>query len=374
MAVGSAVELAESSGGTRPQAQLVSEKGDGGLMTTRLLAILMVSAVVLVGCGGEDRGNDNAAVKGTAVEDAYKQMRKTRGELGSVAEKLAVTKKFLEEFPESDRTAGEIYAGFYYQGNELGDTSGAVTYAESIRAGLSDPEIAREVDKSLIQIYSESRMTAKMVTLADRLAAAGALDFDDQWNVIVGAVATSEWKLARDYCAKARGMVSAAAIRADNPDEEYSEEEVVEAVNHRVGMILVKDGWARANLGQTAEALTDFAKADKLIPRYYFDVPEYDLNVYWGNTLLMMGDFEAAVDRFATDGLIMRNEESLAGLKKAYAGIHGSEAGYEAYATELHRSIARPVDDFEMADYAGDRHRFFDLRGEVTLLTLWFPT
>ena len=79
-------------------------------------------------------------------------------------------------------------------------------------------------------------------------------------------------------------------------------------------------------------------------------------------------------DRFATSGLIMRNEESLAGLKKAYAGFHGSEKGYDEYAKKLHLSIATTIDDFEMPDYDGKRHRFSDLRSDVTLLSLWFPT
>jgi hypothetical protein len=139
-------------------------------------------------------------------------------------------------------------------------------------------------------------------------------------------------------------------------------------------MLLVKDGWARAHQGEVDEALDDFAAADELIPRYYFDVPEYELNVYWGRTLGLKGDFAAAIERLATQGLILRNEDALAGLKVAYVGMHGSESGYEQYSEELHRRIARPIEDFEMPDYEGNRHKFSDLRGDVTLLTLWFPT
>ncbi len=343
-------------------------------MTMRLRALLIVGLFVLTGCGSGDRSGDNAAVEGTAVENAYKQMVEKRGELGSAEEKLAVTKEFLGGFPESEHTEDAAYAVFYYQGHELGDMTGAVDYVEATRAGISDPAIARSVDKVLIGFYSESGMTSKMVALAERLAAEGALDFNDHWNVIEGAVKTSEWPLVRDYCARAGSMAEADAIRAENSDREYTDEELAEAADNRRGMLLVKDGWARANLGQTEDALAEFTKADKLIPRYYFDVPEYDLNVYWGNTLLMTRDFEAAIDRFATDGLIMRNEESLAGLKKAYVGIHGSEAGFDTYAGELHRRIAPTADDFEMPDYRGERHRFADLRGDVTLLALWFPT
>ncbi|NIO29829.1 MAG: hypothetical protein GTO29_14890 [Candidatus Latescibacteria bacterium] len=343
-------------------------------MINRLLAILLLSTVALAGCGSAEQGDENASNQTTAANDAYEQLLKKRREVEPITERLAITKEFLDEFPESEHTANALAAVFYYQGEELGDMLGAITYAEEIRGAIDDPEIAKEVDKKLIGFYGESGATGKMITLADQLAAAGALDFDDHWNIIEGAVKAEEWKLVRDYCAKARGMTNAESYRADHPDNDLSEEEVAEAVNNRVGMLLVKDGWARANQGQIDTALADFAKADNLIPRYYFDIPEYDLNIYWAKTLLMRKKFEAAIERFAMSGLVMGEEEALTGLKEAYIGIHGSESGFEAYAAKLHLSIARTIDDFEMPDYEGNRHRFSDLRSDVTVLTLWFPT
>jgi len=139
-------------------------------------------------------------------------------------------------------------------------------------------------------------------------------------------------------------------------------------------MLIVKNGWARANQGQLYDALADFAKADDMVRRSYFDVPEYDLDLYWAKTLMMTGNHEAAIERFAAEGLIMRNEEALAGLKEAYIGVHGDESGFDAYAATLHRSIAKTIEDFDLPDYKGDRHSFSDLRGDVTLLAFWFPT
>ena len=341
-------------------------------MAKRCLAIL--SAIVLAGCGGGERGEENAAKHSSAADQAYERVRAERQVMDSADERVAITKAFLDEYPESHHTASAIDVVYYYQATELDEKTGALTYAEAVRARINDPDIAREVDKLLIGYYGEAGMATKMVELADRVAVAGALDFNDHWNVIEGAAKAGDWKLVRDYCAHARKMTNAGAIRAGYPDYDLSEEELEEAVNHRAGMLLVKDGWARANQGQVDEALADFAEADHLISRYYFDLPEYELYVYWGRTLMMKGDFEAAIERLATQGLIMRNEEALAVLKEAYVGMHGSESGYEEYADELHRSIARPIDDFEMADYEGNRRRFSDLRNDVTLLTLWFPT
>ena len=336
-------------------------------MTMRLLVMLILSAIVAAGCGGEKHGGENAVTQGTPVDNAYQEMRKKRKVMDSPEERVTITKRFLDEFWESEHTANSVDAIFYYQGTEMDDKTGALEYVETIRAKITDPDVAIEVDRKLIGFYGEAGMAAKMKALANQLAVTGALDFWDHWNVIEGAVKARDWELIRDYCSKAGEM-------AEYPDREFSEQEIAKVVNERVGMLMVKDGWARANQGQVDEALAAYAEADKMIPRYYFDIPEYDLYVYWGYTLVKKGDFEAAIERFATNGLIMGNEEALAGLKEAYVGIHGSEAGFEAYSDELHRSVSRPIDDFEMADYEGNRHRFSDIRGDVTLLTLWFPT
>ncbi len=213
-----------------------------------------------------------------------------------------------------------------------------------------------------------------MTALAQKLAAADALSFDDHWNVIEGAVKVKEWKLVREYCASAKAQTTVEAYRADHPDTDYSEDMVQTAVNIRVGMLMVKDGWAQSNLGQLDRALADFAIANRLIPRYYFDIPENDLDIYWGKTLLEKKDYQAAIDMLDMSALIMGHEEAKAGLKKAYAGLKGSETGFEKYAADLHLKIAETIEDFEMPDYEGNRHRFADLRDEVTILTLWFPT
>jgi hypothetical protein len=133
-------------------------------------------------------------------------------------------------------------------------------------------------------------------------------------------------------------------------------------------------GWSRANLGEVDRALADFESADKIVSRSYFGTGDHNLNLYWGQTLLMKGDHAAAAEKLAADALVMRDEKALTGLRRAYAAIHGGDAGFDEYAAELHRSIAKSVGDFELADYSGKRHRLSDLRKDVTLLAFWFPT
>ncbi len=343
-------------------------------MIKQLWMVLILVAGVAAVWGADQKGGGDPAAQAATAGEAYVAMRKARSEVDSPVEKVELTKKFLDNYIGSEQTAEALDAVFYYQGTEMGDVPGALEYAESIRARISDPAVAREVDRKMIAFYAEAGMHQKMKTLAGRLADDGVLDFDDHWNVIEGGVKAGDWELVRDYCARARAKADASALRAERPNHEYTEDELAQAVAERLGMLMIKDAWARANQGYTDEALAAFAEADKIVPRYYFKVAEYDLYVYWGNTLVKKGDFQAAIDLFAESALILGNEDAKTGLKAAYAGIHGSDAGFEAYADNLRRQIAPVVEDFELPDYEGERHRFSDIRGDVTLLALWFPT
>jgi hypothetical protein len=169
-------------------------------------------------------------------------------------------------------------------------------------------------------------------------------------------------------------MANAETFKSEWPDNEMSDEELKEAGNNRAGMLLVADGWARANMGEVDQALADFAKADGLVKRSMFDRPDYDLNEYWAKTSIMKGDYQAAIDRCAIDALVMKNDDAFAGMKEAYVGLHGNDAGFDKYASALHKKIAKPMEDFELSDYDGKSHKYGDLKGQVTLLAFWFPT
>jgi hypothetical protein len=345
-------------------------------MVKRLLALLAVTTIGLSGCGGDGkRKNDTAKDTGTpTAEEIYAQVSEKRRDLETTEEKLAVTKEFLDGHPSSDATARAIDAVVYYQGENLGDMDGAIAYAEQIRGKIVDADIAKAVDRAMIPWYGQAKMKDKMLAVAERLDATGDLGFNDQSNIIESAIKSGDWALTREYCQKARPMATADAYKAEHPKGNLTPEDISEAVNDRMGMLLVMNGWARANQGEIDAALGDFAGADSIVWHSYLGTPDYDLNLRWGKTLMMKGDYQGAIDRFATDALIMRNDEALAGLKDAYVALHKSESGFDAFAAQMHRSIAKPAADFGLADYEGAAHRFSDLKGDVTLLAFWFPT
>jgi len=330
------------------------------------------------GCGG--KGGEEKSAAGTGekaaltLDEEYRQMVATRKSLDDAESKVAVSKKFLERYPDTDKTARTLAVIFDYQAEEMDDMPGAVAYAESVRTWVSDPANSVWVDRAMLDIYGRSRDFGKMLEVADRLSGGGDLRFIDHWTIITNSVDAEKWDVALDYCSKALPLATAETFRADYPDDEFTDEEVTAAASNRQGMLLVSRGRAKAGLGRIDEALGDFQEAAGKVRHTFFGTPEYRLDIYWGEALLDSGDAARAMDRFAVDALILRDEAALAGMKRAYEAIHGSMSGYDAFAAKKHREIAKRAEDFELAGYDGVSRRFGDMRGEVTMLAFWFPT
>ncbi len=335
-----------------------------------LLVVLVVTFAALVAVlnvGAQDKPEQTA-------EEAYQEARSRLMNIDPDAERLAVYKSFLENYPESGRTAGVMGAVVYYQGEKLGDMEGALAFVENIRGQITDPAIAKAADKALMEIYGDAGEKDKMLVLADRFEAEGEMKFGDYWKLIGFGVEHEDWSMVRKYCDKARPLATPEAYRKEWPKYEFTDEEATKAAKNREAMLATKDGWAKANTGKLDAALADFALANGSISRNYIGIPENDLNIHWANTLVKSGDYKAAIDKFAPDALIAGNEDAQAGLETAYEKLNGSADGFTAYCDKLHKSITKEVDDFELPDYEGNRQKFSDLRGEVTMLTFWFPT
>ena len=309
-----------------------------------------------------------------AVDEAYKAMIEQRRGHDEMADRLALTKKFLEQYPESKYTARLIGHVYYYQGERLEDPAGAIAYAEDLRAKLTNPDFIADFDKQMVELYGEAGMLDKMTKLAGELEAAGEMKFGDYWNIIQIATDHEDWAMVRTYCKKAWPMADAKSYRADYPDYDFTDEEVQKAGDNRTGMIAGKEAWALANMGMVDEALSHFEMTEMKLSRSFVGVPDYDIGLHYANTLSMKGDYDRAIEKFAPEALIMRNEEALAGLEKAYAGKNGSADGFDAFAAKLHTEIAPKVVDFELPDYEGKRNKYADIKGEVTMLAFWFPT
>ena len=339
-------------------------------MRAGILCVLMAASLAILGCGG-DGGDESSQA---AIDQAYEVIDELYDNEASDEAKLAATVEFLEAYPESEHTIGLVGDIFYFKGEQAGDWDGAVEFAERIRSELMDPEIAADFDQRLISWYGRAGAKAKMLSMADRFEQEGTIRFGDYFNVIEHAVSMEDWALVREYCAKAEPKANAATWRAEWPDIEATDERAEEAGLNRQGMLLVKDSWARTNLGDIDGSLDGFASADEIIERSFVGIPGYDLNIYWGRAFMMKGDVEGAMEKFAPDALIVGDDDAAAALRKAYAMANGSEDGYATWSCRKRLAIAKKVDDFELPDSSGARQRFDVLRGEATLLNIWSST
>jgi hypothetical protein len=332
-----------------------------------VLVLVFAAMIAVLNAGAEDKPELTA-------EEAYQEAKSRLMDIDPDAERLAVYKTFLENYPESGRTAGVMGAVVYYQGEKLGDMEGALAFVEGIRSRITDPAIAKEADKALMEIYGDAGNKDKMLALADRFEAESEMQFGDYWKLVGFGVEHEDWSMVRKYCDKARPLATPQAYRGEFPKYEFTDEEAAKAARNREAMLATKDGWAKANTGNLDAALADFALADGFIRKNYIGIPDYELNIHWANTLVMNGDYQAAIDKFAPDALLAGNEDAGAGMKIAYEKLNGSADGFETYCKKIHKSITKVVDDFELPDYDGHRQTFSDLRGDVTMLTFWFPT
>jgi thiol-disulfide isomerase/thioredoxin len=213
-----------------------------------------------------------------------------------------------------------------------------------------------------------------MLQVAGRLSEAGRLGFSEHWTIITSALDEGEWQLAREYVKRAAAMASPDSFKADYAGYDLSEEDVARGSGNRTGMLLVADGWARANTGEIDEALLDFSRAEQLVRRTYFGVPDYGLDLYWGKALTKKGEYDEAIDKLATRALILQDDAARAELEKAYTGKHGSRTGFIEFSAALRVDVAKKIGDVDLLMYDGGRRRLRQLLGDLTLLSFWFPS
>ena len=344
-------------------------------MRAKAIFALMTVCLMVSGCGGNGGVSTGDEQGGQAdIDTAYAVIDELYDNEASDQEKLAASVAFLEKYPESDHTLGLVGDVFYFMGNQAGDMEGAIEFAEQIRSAVADPELAGDFDRRLISWYGDAGMTAKMIAIVDRFEQNGAIRFGDYVRAINSTLALEEWTLVREFCSKAQLKANAATWRAEWPDMEATDEEAEAAGLNRQGMILVKDSWAQANLGEVDEALTGLERAGEIVYTSYIGAPAENLNYYWGKARMMQGDAEGAIEKFALDALIAGDQDAVVELKLAYAAARGSDDGYDTWSCRERQRIAKPAADFELPDLDGARHQFADLRGEVTLLNFWSPT
>jgi hypothetical protein len=328
-----------------------------------LLMLLLVSVLTGIACKGG----------GAAADKAWDAI--DLGKVDGARAKVDVLKGFLQKHPDSTHTEDAVGDVVHYLDEVLNAPQEADELLASLLGKVKDPGRRLAVQVARAGVLAKLGKVEELRALAAEISRGGALTYDQSFDVADAAVTVNAWPEALTLLDKASQLSTPEAFRAENPDRTYPEERVQRMVRWRKADVAALQGWALANSGKVAEALEVLNGARDADLKLYLGNSGTRLGGLYGRTLLLAGHTEEALKALAPEAIFGDDPEVIAAFKTAYLGTHGSEVGLDEYVEATRTTLARQVDDFELADYAGVKHRLSELRnGEVTLLAFWFPT
>ncbi len=334
----------------------------------RLIALvaLTLSLVLAAPLSAQEPAQDEE------LENAFDALRTALGNSESDANSVKLLKDFLDEHPDTKYTASALNAVAYYQGTSMGDRDGAIQYLKSHIASLEEEGNAVKSKAVLASLYDEPSYSQELRTIVEEINGSEELSFRHYDTLITTAFGAQDWELALDLVGEAEEEATPERVAEDYPQAD--EETIAERSRGRTLDLDVYEGWALANTGSRKEALGIFESAGDRSELDYFGVPDGMLNVYWGKTLLMTGEEDAAVDKLLPMVLWAESETAREAIEEIYKSRNGGDDGFEDYLFEQRLKHARKMDKFSAVDYEGKEHDSEDLMGKVTMVAFWFPT
>jgi len=289
------------------------------------------------------------------------------------AAKLEICKEGLTKYPDTDYTVMLLDMAKGHS-IELDRVDDFIELAEKTR-GLVESESTKErIDQLLLETFGQVKDIARLNAVAEKLLGEAEKNFNLYYDLIRAYTDAEQWEAVLEYVKKDEPYATAEAYKKDYPDREMSAEELESRAKNREGLLLTYSGWAKANMGNPVDALKDFEKAKNQVHMTYMGYSYGELDYFWGLTLMQAGRTEDALQRLSPLAIFGEDEEAQEALKKAFVKTHGDEANYDEFVAQQRRKFARPIDDFTLAGYNGDRLRLLSFKGKVIVLSFWFPT
>jgi tetratricopeptide (TPR) repeat protein len=309
------------------------------------------------------------------IEREWEDFMSAYNELERTDEKVELIEEFLTEHPAT-RYTGSLAGGLaYYRGDEMDDPEGALAFLDGTLDENTDPETRFEIARAMFPLSAKIGEPMDLATIAEELAAERPLTFGERIDVSDLAVEHGQWTTGATYAQAALEKATPEAFLADYPDDDYTREQAEAKADRRQVMSLANLGWALWNLDRTDEALAAFDRAAPLKTVDYLGVSDTPLDLYRGKAMLDAGNLEEAIDLLTPAAVMGSNEDAMEALRTAHAGTGDGRGEFADLLWSERQRLARPVDDFSLADYDGQMHDFSALSdGKVTLLAFWFPT
>ena len=338
-------------------------------MSRRLTILAMVVLVgFAIGCAKTEQADP--------AEQAFSELREAFGDMETAEDKVALVEGYLAEFPNTENSGTLAGIITYYRGHEMGDPQGAYDTVSAVFDQVDDPVQKFEVGMEMLSLADSVEVPLDLAQLAGDLAAERPLTYGEHQQIFETASDIEEWAVAREHATAAIGLATPETLRADNPDREFTDEDLAQRVQHRHATALAYEGWAAYNQGDLEAAFAKFAAADDVGSVSYLGVPNTPLYTFWGRAALAEGEIESAIELLGAEAVFGDNPtDAMTYLRDAYVAKNGDEEGFDEFLWSTRNELATTVDDFTLLDFDGNEVNLTDVSsGKVTLLAFWFPT
>jgi tetratricopeptide (TPR) repeat protein len=358
------------------------ERGKESHVNGRILfSTMLVMLLALAGCGqqGADPPVEQPVAEAAAGEaeepqnEAWEAMLAELRAVETDEEKVPILKAFIDNHPNDENAAHALSGVIYYLGDAPEEKQEALAYSRKTLAAVTEPDVRREMQLELLSLYGSLGNSDALFAAAQEMAKSEPLNFAENDRITEAALEAGAWQLALSHAQAAGHQIHPDTFRADFPDREFTDEEVDKAVKQRRATALAGQGWAMARLGQLDDAVDAFENGSSSVTRNYVGIPDGPLYSYWGRTLAELGRHEKAMALLAPAAILGGDEEAMDALHGAFTAAHG-EKGFEDYLKKTRNSMAVQMDDFTLNNYQGEPLTLSQLKGQVVLLSFWFPT
>ena len=348
-------------------------------MTQRTWTWLLCLALLTTwGCGkAEQPANDTSTLTEateeelTAVDQAAEETWAIWGETEDPEVKVGLARDFLERYPDSDHTGDFLGSAVYHFTESLDRPDEAYEIVEGTLAKVEDADTRLDAQMQLAVLHSKTARLEELSTLADTMAGEHSFQFTDHLRLMDLGTEAGAWNLVIEQAEAGLAFVTAQAFKTQWPD--FSDEEAARFGRRRTAFCMASKGWAQENLGQHEAALATFSGAADDTTYSLLGVDDTPLHLYWGKTLLLQGEPDAAMGKLTAEALF-GSKEAKESFAEAWTAAHGSDEGLEERIWALRQEYAKPLPQFALPNYEGETFESTEFIGDVMLVAAWNPT
>ena len=335
---------------------------------------LILVLVVGSGCSKTADQVTDAATEDqrSELEIAYDEAADAYRNTEDPEKKVAIAKEFLARFPDSDKTDNMLARALYPLVEDLDRPEEAYALFDEIMPRISDPDDKLDGQIQLAVLYSKTGHSEELGELVRSMVEEHEFDYSTYYDVIDSAIEAEAWELAIEQAEASLQLATAEAYKVQYGDE-ISDEDAVKFGARRLAYSNAFKGWALQNLGRHEEALEVFGANVDNTTYSLIGTDDTPLHQYWGQSLVLQGKPEEALEVLEIETLY-GSDESKQAYKEAWIAASGSEEGLEEHLWNLRQEHATPLPQFALANYDGETVDTADFAGDVMLVAAWFPT